>query len=141
MVLSGGGGRTRVRRLATSLVDDVERAVDDVVELEGVVRLREALQVQRIVLQHRRKSSRRDRIRADLHDRTRGPSGAVRILTWWPTTATQTIMIPPGRGLGKERKKKPPAGSKTSGAGDSSGSEVTSRALGSLGRLVWANGR
>ena len=29
--------------------------MDDVVELEGVVRLREALQVQRIVLQHRRK--------------------------------------------------------------------------------------
>jgi hypothetical protein len=34
----------------TSLVDDVEGAVDDVVELEGVVRLREALQVQRVVL-------------------------------------------------------------------------------------------
>lgn len=34
----------------TSLLNDVEGAVDDVVELEGVVRLREALQVQRGVL-------------------------------------------------------------------------------------------
>jgi len=37
-------------RIVYSLVDDVEGAVDDVVELEGVVRLREALQVQRVVL-------------------------------------------------------------------------------------------
>ena len=49
------GAHAGERRLATSLVDDVEGAVDDVVELEGVVRLREALQVQRIVLQHRQK--------------------------------------------------------------------------------------
>ena len=51
----GRDARTGKGRLATSLVDNVEGAVDDVVELEGVVRLREALQVQRVVLQHRRK--------------------------------------------------------------------------------------
>lgn len=34
----------------TSLVDDVEGAVDDVVELEGVVGLGEALYVKRVVL-------------------------------------------------------------------------------------------
>ena len=43
-------------KAGTSLVDDVQGAVDDVVELEGVVRLREALQVQRVVLQrHQRR--------------------------------------------------------------------------------------
>ena len=75
--------RAGKRRLATSLVDDVEGAVDDVVELEGVVRLREALQVQRVVLHHRGETikdeistqflwrPRRDCIGSDLHDSTR----------------------------------------------------------------------
>ena len=75
--------RAGKRRLATSLVDDVEGAVDDVVELEGVVRLREALQVQRVVLHHRGETvkdeistqflrrPRRDCIGSDLHDPTR----------------------------------------------------------------------
>jgi hypothetical protein len=36
--------------LATSLIDDLEGAVHDVVKLEGVVRLREALEVQWVVL-------------------------------------------------------------------------------------------
>lgn len=71
---------TRERRVATSLVDDVEGVVNDVVELEGVVRLREAVQVQRVVLQQRRKRKGqqfqqrpgRDRVRPGLHDRPRG---------------------------------------------------------------------
>jgi hypothetical protein len=44
------GSWTRSEYSITSLVDDVERAVDDVVELEGVVGLGEALYVKRVVL-------------------------------------------------------------------------------------------
>jgi hypothetical protein len=58
--------------LATSLIDDVEGAVHDVVKLEGVVRLREALEVQRVVLQHRTRRK-RDEILSP-HSEISGPS-------------------------------------------------------------------
>lgn len=37
-------------RIFTSLIDDVERAVDDVVELEGIIGVSETLYVERVVL-------------------------------------------------------------------------------------------
>lgn len=43
-------GRGLVWKKETSLVDDVQRAVDDVVEFEGVICIREALEVERVVL-------------------------------------------------------------------------------------------
>nr|AFK36936.1 unknown [Medicago truncatula] len=42
--------RSRFLRIVHSFVDDIERAMDDVVELESIISLREALNVQWIVL-------------------------------------------------------------------------------------------
>ena len=74
----------------TSFVDDVEGTVYDVVELESIIGFREALYVQRIVLSKLWKYE-------ILFCTFWGVYGKREIsvgegCTWWPTTATQTIM-------------------------------------------------
>ena len=74
----------------TSFVDDVEGTVYDVVKLESIIGFREALYVQRIVLSKLWKYE-------ILFCTFWGVYGKREIsvgegCTWWPTTATQTIM-------------------------------------------------
>jgi hypothetical protein len=82
----------------TSFVDHIKWTMDDVMKLESIIGLREALYIQRIVLRWSEKRNNWEKIRVGDQigvekTKLKWRTGKWRRLTWWPTTATQTIIF------------------------------------------------